>query len=89
MEVIKYKRRASNSVYERICGIAGKIIEEIWVEQSDGKHFVFNSEGGTFFSDEPLGDEAEKIDVAEGSIFILRRYLDARESLTATIFKEK
>ena len=91
MEVIKYRRLAAGSALERVHGYSGKWIEEIWVEQPDGKHFVFNSEGGIFFQDFPL-ERVESLqaqfEIADSKITTMRRYLDIREGLIEELSKD-
>lgn len=90
MEVIKYNRRAIDSVLEMAHGFQGLLIKEIWFEQTDGNHFAFNNEGGLFFSDKPLCNDGEgtPIKVCPGDRCHLRKYLDIKERLKISLFKD-
>ena len=88
MEVTKYKRKASLGWLADTHGMT-QTIEEIWVEQADGKHFAFNSEGGIFFQDSLLTDgKCTQIQVDGSKIATMRRYLDIREGLIEELFED-
>lgn len=87
MRVHKYSRQATTSALAGIHGFS-QTIQEIWVEQEDGHHFVFNSEGGIFFSPYPLGDNGETIELEMEDIAAMREFLNTRERLKFELFEE-
>jgi len=90
-KAIKYQIKAAESPLDAARGWLATV-QEIWVEQPDGKSFCFNDKGGVFFWEVPrLGDDTptEEIELDPTIVEKTVAFLEIKGQLLDLFPKEK